>query len=205
MWITISSDHNPDSRLRPSATAVHNDGMNSKTKRKHTNGFNEDRLMLISWAAPVLSQLVMLVIMIAQRQWLYVAMLAPGLISSALSLVSMALRSNQKQQHDEPVSTTYAKVVETARQNSHSPFAAMPHMCFERFYALDEDALPWRTITTNMAFLHIILPYRSHGAWLVSHGSATIRTACHGSRHHGFGKIGIAHQLVLVARHAIQP
>lgn len=52
MWITISSDHNPDSRLRPSATAVHNDGMNSKTKRKHTNGFNEDRLMLISWAAP---------------------------------------------------------------------------------------------------------------------------------------------------------
>ena len=69
MWITISSDHNPDSRLRPSATAVHNDGMNSKTKRKHTNGFNEDRLMLISWAAPVLSQLVMLVIMIAQRQW----------------------------------------------------------------------------------------------------------------------------------------
>ena len=131
MWITISSDHNPDSRLRPSATAVHNDGMNSKTKRKHTNGFNEDRLMLINWAAPVLSQLVMLVIMIAQRQWLYVAMLAPGLISSALSLASMALRSNQKQQHDEPVSTTYAKVVETARQNSHSPFAA----------------LPWRTIT----------------------------------------------------------
>ena len=113
MWITISSDHNTDSRLRPSATAVHNDGMNSKTKRKHTNGFNEDRLMLISWAAPVLSQLVMLVIMIAQRQWLYVAMLAPGLISSALSLASMALRSNQKQQHDEPVSTTYAKVVET--------------------------------------------------------------------------------------------
>lgn len=48
MWITISSDHNPDSRLRPSATAVHNDGMNSKTKRKHTNGFNEDRLMLIN-------------------------------------------------------------------------------------------------------------------------------------------------------------
>ena len=121
MWITISLRPQPDSRLRPSATAVHNDGMNSKTKRKHTNGFNEDRLMLISWAAPVLSQLVMLVIMIAQRQWLYVAMLAPGLISSALSLASMALRSNQKQQHDEPVSTTYAKVVETARQNS--PFA----------------------------------------------------------------------------------
>ncbi|MFR6606373.1 MAG: hypothetical protein ACLURK_02365 [Bifidobacterium sp.] len=41
--------------------------------------------MLISWAAPVLAQLVMLVVMIAQRQWLYVAMLAPGLISSALS------------------------------------------------------------------------------------------------------------------------
>lgn len=51
MWITISSDHNPDSRLRPSATAVHNDGMNSKTKRKHTNGFNEDRLMLICSSA----------------------------------------------------------------------------------------------------------------------------------------------------------
>lgn len=165
MWITISSDHNPDSRLRPSATAVHNDGMNSKTKRKHTNGFNEDRLMLINWAAPVLSQLVMLVIMIAQRQWLYVAMLAPGLISSALSLASMALRSNQKQQHDEPVSTTYAKVVETARQNSHSPFAAMPHMCFERFYALDEDALPWRTITRT---------------WLSSTSSCPIGVTEHG-------------------------
>ena len=33
--------------------------MNSKTKRKHTNGFNEDRLMLISWAAPVLAQLLL--------------------------------------------------------------------------------------------------------------------------------------------------
>ena len=121
--------------------------------------------MLISWAAPVLSQLVMLVIMIAQRQWLYVAMLAPGLISSALSLASMALRSNQKQQHDEPVSTTYAKVVETARQNSHSPFAAMPHMCFERFYALDEDALPWRTITRT---------------WLSSTSSCPIGVTEHG-------------------------
>lgn len=166
MWITISSDHNPDSRLRPSATAVHNDGMNSKTKRKHTNGFNEDRLMLISWAAPVLSQLVMLVIMIAQRQWLYVAMLAPGLISSALSLASMALRSNQKQQHDEPVSTTYAKVVETGK--AKQPFAvqaAMPHMCFERFYALDEDALPWRTITRT---------------WLSSTSSCPIGVTEHG-------------------------
>lgn len=52
--------------------------MKGKNKRKHTNGFNEDRLMLISWAAPVLAQLVMLVVMIAQRQWLYVAMLGPG-------------------------------------------------------------------------------------------------------------------------------
>lgn len=140
-------------------------GMKGKNKRKHTDGFNEDRLMLISWSAPVLAQLVMLVIMIAQRQWLYVAMLAPGLISSALSLASMALRSNQKQQHDEPVSTTYAKVVETARQNSHSPFAAMPHMCFERFYALDEDALPWRTITRT---------------WLSSTSSCPIGVTEHG-------------------------
>lgn len=205
MWITISSDHNPDSRLRPSATAVHNDGMNSKTKRKHTNGFNEDRLMLISWAAPVLSQLVMLVIMIAQRQWLYVAMLAPGLISSALSLASMALRSNQKQQHDEPVSTTYAKVVETGK--AKQPFAVRRNAPYV-FRAVLRSGRGRAALAhhhTNMAFLHIILPYRSHGAWLVSHGSATIRTACHGSRHHGFGKIGIAHQLVLVARHAIQP
>ena len=36
--------------------------------------------------------------------------------------------------------------LDASRQNSHSPFAAMPHVCFERFYALDEDALPWRTI-----------------------------------------------------------
>ena len=84
--------------------------MNSKTKRKHTNGFNEDRLMLISWAAPVLAQLVMLVVMIAQRQWLYVAMLAPGLIGSAMSLVSMALRSRQKQQYDEPADTTPSRL-----------------------------------------------------------------------------------------------
>ena len=41
--------------------------MKGKNKRKHTNGFNEDRLMLISWAAPVLAQLVMLVVM-AYRQ-----------------------------------------------------------------------------------------------------------------------------------------
>ena len=35
-------------------------GMKGKNKRKHTDGFNEDRLMLISWSAPVLAQLVML-------------------------------------------------------------------------------------------------------------------------------------------------
>lgn len=88
-------------------------GMNGKNKRKHTDGFNENRLMLISWAAPVLAQFAMLVAMVAQRQWLYVAMLAPGLVGSAMSLISMALRFRQKQQHDEPTDPAPSKVAET--------------------------------------------------------------------------------------------
>ena len=40
-------------------------GTNGKNKRKHTDGFNENRLMLISWAAPVLAQFAMLVAMVA--------------------------------------------------------------------------------------------------------------------------------------------
>ncbi|MEO2439610.1 FtsK/SpoIIIE domain-containing protein, partial [Bifidobacterium catenulatum] len=121
--------------------------MKGKNKRKHTNGFNEDRLMLISWAAPVLAQLVMLVVMIAQRQWLYVAMLAPGLIGSAMSLVSMALRSRQKQQYDEPADATPSKVAETLERTIDRPsFAAMPRVCFEHLYGLNDDMLPWRTI-----------------------------------------------------------
>ena len=121
--------------------------MKGKNKRKHTNGFNENRLMLISWAAPVLAQLVMLVVMIAQRQWLYVAMLAPGLIGSAMSLVSMTLRSRQKQQYDEPADATPAKVAETLERTIDRPsFAAMPRVCFEHLYGLNDDMLPWRTI-----------------------------------------------------------
>lgn len=121
--------------------------MKGKNKRKHTDGFNEDRLMLISWAAPVLAQLVMLVVMIAQRQWLYVAMLAPGLIGSAMSLVSMALRSRQKQQYDEPADATPSKVAETLERTIDRPlFDAMPRVCFEHLYGLNDDMLPWRTI-----------------------------------------------------------
>ena len=122
-------------------------GMNGKNKRKHTDGFNENRLMLISWAAPVLAQFAMLVAMVAQRQWLYVAMLAPGLVGSAMSLISMALRFRQKQQHDEPTDPAPSKVAETLeRAIDRSPFAAMPRVCFERLYGLDDDMLPWRTI-----------------------------------------------------------
>ena len=129
--------------------------MKGKNKRKHTNGFNEDRLMLISWAAPVLAQLVMLVVMIAQRQWLYVAMLAPGLIGSAMSLVSMALRSRQKQQYDEPADATPSKVAETLERTIDRPsFDAMPRVCFEHLYGLNDDMLPWRTIARTWLSPH---------------------------------------------------
>ena len=52
----------------------------------HHPQLDDDRLMLLSWSTPVLAQFVMLIIMCMQRHWLYVLMLAPGLLGSALSL-----------------------------------------------------------------------------------------------------------------------
>lgn len=89
--------------------------MKGKNKRKHTNGFNEDRLMLISWAAPVLAQLVMLVVMIAQRQWLYVAMLARGLSAARCRWYPWHCGPRQKQQYDEPADATPSKIAGNAR------------------------------------------------------------------------------------------
>ena len=64
----------------------------------HHPQLDDDRLMLLSWSTPVLAQFVMLIIMCMQRHWLYVLMLAPGLLGSALSLAVMAIRSRRARQ-----------------------------------------------------------------------------------------------------------
>lgn len=55
-------------------------------KATHSPHMNEQRLTLLSWSAPLLAQFIMLVVVCMQRHWLYAAMLAPGMLGSALML-----------------------------------------------------------------------------------------------------------------------
>ena len=58
-------------------------------EQKAPHRISEQHLTVLSWSAPLLAQLIMLIVMCMQRHWLYAAMLAPSLLGSALMLITM--------------------------------------------------------------------------------------------------------------------
>lgn len=107
--------------------------------------------MLLSWSTPVLAQFVMLIIMCMQRHWLYVLMLAPGLLGSALSLAVMAIRSRRARQATSQADTGISNSqtspdVAWQSSRSSSDLSRIPCIDFEQLHHLDDDPLIWRSI-----------------------------------------------------------
>ncbi|WP_432624585.1 FtsK/SpoIIIE domain-containing protein [Bifidobacterium sp.] len=118
--------------------------------RRHPWRLNEQRLTLLSWSAPLLAQLIMLTIMCVQRQWMYAAMLAPGMLGSALMLATMVIRAKHAESSgdngDFDIGTT------SCRQNQTSPafaFEDLARASFEELHGLHAEILPWRAIVRN--------------------------------------------------------
>lgn len=117
----------------------------------HSPQMNEQHLTLLSWSAPLLAQLIMLAVMCMQRHWLYVAMLAPGMLGSILMLATMALRirreerpANDTDRHDSEIMPVH----ETGPDQA-CVFTDMPRMSFEELHHLTTDALIWRSVVRN--------------------------------------------------------
>ena len=120
------------------------------SNRKHHWRLNEQRLTLLSWSAPLLAQFIMLSIMCAQRQWMYVAMLAPGMLGSALMLATMVIRAKHSESSGADVD--FNVDTESCRQDQiHPTFAFDDLTCasFEELYGLHTEMLPWRFIVRN--------------------------------------------------------
>ena len=120
------------------------------SNRKRPWRLNEQRLTLLSWSAPLLAQLIMLAIMCVQRQWMYVAMLAPGMLGSALMLATMVIRAKHAESSGGDggfdVSAT------SCSQDQASPafaFDDLMRASFEELHGLNTEILPWRVIVRN--------------------------------------------------------
>lgn len=143
----MSSDHNPRFDLH----LFYGDAQTAAMKDSHASRLDDDRLMLLSWSAPVLAQFVMLIIMCTQRHWMYVLMLAPGLLGGALSLAVMAMRSKRARrkalrEDSDTSGGQLASSVTGPPNRTSSELPRIPCIDFERLHRLDDDPLTWRGI-----------------------------------------------------------
>lgn len=134
--------------------------------KKNPPQVTEQRLTLLSWSAPLLAQLIMLVIMCVQRQWLYVVMLAPGMLGSALMLVTMVIRTRHAESPGDD--NAFGTDMTACSKPQHHPtpvFTKLAHTSFEELHGLHSDMLPWRIIVRN---------------WLSSSSKSSIGISEHG-------------------------
>ena len=119
-------------------------------KATHSPHMNEQRLTLLSWSAPLLAQFIMLVVVCMQRHWLYAAMLAPGMLGSALMLVTMVIRVRREERsvNDASKHNPLVPFHETDPAND-CVFFDMPRTSFEELHHLTADPLVWRSIVRN--------------------------------------------------------
>lgn len=114
--------------------------------------FDDRQLSLISWSTPLIAQLVMLVVMCAQRHWMYVAMLAPGLLGSAITLAIMVIRmrvdgQQTMQNHDFANSKSITENHTSDLSGMHAyPFEQLAHIRFEELHDLPIEATTWRHV-----------------------------------------------------------
>ena len=97
-------------------------------------------------AAPVAGQCVMLAMLLILRQWMFAAMMVPSLIGCLASLALTLPRSARETKTDAPVTT---------QLQSHTPiddatrFDRFDCTNLEHLMKMDDDPLPWRTVTRN--------------------------------------------------------
>ncbi len=100
-----------------------------------------ERLTILSLAAPVAGQCVMLAMLLILRQWMFAAMMVPSLIGCLASL-ALALPRNAHETTTDAATplTSHAAIDDATRFDCIS---------LERLLRLDDDPLPWRTVTCN--------------------------------------------------------
>lgn len=114
--------------------------------------FDDRQLSLISWSTPLIAQLVMLVVMCVQRHWMYVAMLSPGLLGSAITLTIMVIRmrADGRQAMQTSDSANARSITESHASDSSGsyayPFEQLPHTRFEELHGLPIEATTWRHV-----------------------------------------------------------
>ncbi len=171
--------------------------------RRHPWRPNEQSLTLLSWSAPLLAQLIMLAIMCVQRQWMYVAMLAPGMLGSALMLATMVIRAK----HTEPSGANGGFNVGDAssRQDQTSPafaFDGLAHASFEELYGLHTEILPWRTIVRNwMDSPPSTIGVSEHGAFRIDLTASGPHAMVAGTTGSGKSELLISWCMALAIRH----
>lgn len=98
------------------------------------------RLALFAVSAPAVAQLVLLVAMVMEQRWLFVLMIAPGLVGCLASLLTMIFPSDMSAAH-------------TDMQQDAAPidnvFPAIATKTLEHLTEIDDGTLLWRTIVSN--------------------------------------------------------
>lgn len=99
------------------------------------------RLTLFAAAAPAAAQLVLLAAMAAERRWIFVLMIVPGLIGCLSSVMVMLVQGNTGNDSIRHAASG------TQCKNDPDPFRSIPESTLETVLELREDALPWRVVT----------------------------------------------------------
>lgn len=177
--------------------------------KKAPHRISEQHLTVLSWSAPLLAQLIMLIVMCMQRHWLYAAMLAPSLLGSALMLITMIMRvrheetnSNTITGSDSPVPTHH-----NGNEIDHAQlFADMPSISFEHLHGLDNDPLIWRTIVRNWLVRSPTsgIGMSEHGIFHIDLASSGPHAMVAGTTGSGKSELLISWCMALAIRHSPQ-
>ncbi len=112
-----------------------------------------ERLAILSMAAPMAGQCVMLCVLLIMHQWMFAAMMVPSLIG-CLATLTLSLPHSAR-------NTTFSKAMRTQTDAAKVPatqatqfkqfeqFEQFDRLSLEHLMQLDEDLLPWRTVTRN--------------------------------------------------------
>lgn len=96
-------------------------------------------LTLLAAVTPAVAQLVLLAAMAAERRWMFVLMIVPGLAGCLASLLAMIARGRAAPPPE------HRQAADPGHRTADD-FAALPELSMTAVLGLDEDPLMWRTI-----------------------------------------------------------
>ncbi|MCH4209161.1 FtsK/SpoIIIE domain-containing protein [Bifidobacterium sp.] len=114
------------------------------TDSRVTDSKANRRLSLLRYGTPALAQLMMLVLLVAERRWLFALMFTPGLMIPLASLLTAkSERAARKQQSN--VASTGATATNSSQRDDDMRDLRCPSL--ETLLGLDEEPLLWRSIS----------------------------------------------------------